>query len=116
MTDIKQLAAVTALNKMLAGRYFDICTIDRIASMLNIHQEGDAYKILRTLHCVHYGDMPAALKAALPDLIAQCFANGPAFQINIQTLERALPANEPGSSPEEVKKPGLLARLTGAMP
>lgn len=72
MDDLKQLAAMTALNKMLASHYFDITTIDRIGDMLSINPRGEAYTVLRTIHCVHYDEMPKPLRDAIPDLIRQC--------------------------------------------
>ena len=36
MDDIKQLAAIMALNELLANKYFSICTIDNVAKLLNI--------------------------------------------------------------------------------
>lgn len=72
MDDLKQLAAMTALNEMLAGNHFSICTIDRVATLLSVNPKGEAYDTLHTLHCIHYDKMPTRLRDAIPDLIRQC--------------------------------------------
>jgi hypothetical protein len=69
MSDIKVMAATAALQKMLTQSYFDICTIDNIIKMLCLVPDKDAYDILRTLHCVHYNQMPAELLEQLSILI-----------------------------------------------
>ena len=69
MTDLKLLAAQAALAKMLASDYFDICTIDRVTEMMGIKPDREAYGILRTLHCVHYNQMPRQLLEGVPELI-----------------------------------------------
>lgn len=72
MDDIKQLAAMTALNNMLAGEHFSICTIDSVANLLNVHPKGEAYTTLHALHCIDYAKMPPKLREAIPELIRQC--------------------------------------------
>lgn len=70
--DLKQLAALTALNAMFSKNYFDICTIDSVATMLQVNPKGETYDLLRTMHCVHYDKMPRELRGQLPDLVMQC--------------------------------------------
>lgn len=72
MDDLKQLAAMTALNEMLAGNHFSICTIDNVGKLLGVNPKGEAYDTLSTLHCIDYSKMPAKLRDAIPDLIRQC--------------------------------------------
>ena len=68
-----QMAVASALNKILTQSYFDICTIDKCAEALNIRvKDKQEYKILSTLHCVNYGQMPRELRSQLPKLIAEC--------------------------------------------
>lgn len=85
-TDLKQQVALTALNSMMAGTYFDICTIDNIAKMLEIHAKGEAYNTLRPLHCIHWSAMPQEVREAVPSLIQECLGVAPAFRF--QTMER----------------------------
>ena len=46
MTDqqLSYLSVLTALNKMMAGKYFDICTVDTAAQALGTIPDGAAYK------------------------------------------------------------------------
>lgn len=89
MEDLKKLAAITALNKMLSDGYFSICTIDTIAKMLAVTPPSQPYSILHTLHCVKYADMPPEIKAALPDLIRQCLDLAPDFRFGQPPPPRA---------------------------
>mgnify|MGYP003575110064 CR=1 FL=1 len=79
-TDLKQLAAVTALNEMMAGSHFSICTIDRIATMLSVNVKGEAYEVLHTLHCINWAKMPQELREAVPGLIKECLGFAPVYQ------------------------------------
>lgn len=87
MTDqqISHLSALTALNRMLIGSYFDICTIDKIVKLLATAPDGRAYRILHTLHCVHWCDMPPELRDAVPRLIERCI-NVPAHQFQLTQI------------------------------
>lgn len=80
-------AAVTAMNKMLRSSYFDICTVDSVAKMLGIETKRDSYNILRTLHCVHYNEMPIELRNKIPMLIADALDNPPPFQFTQPTKQ-----------------------------
>lgn len=72
MDTTQELAAKTALNKMMKDGYFSICVIDNIVKMGNILPNRRAYDILHTLHCVHFKDMPTELYEQLPTLIREC--------------------------------------------
>ncbi len=85
MDDIKALAALTALNEMFAGTHFSICTIDKVATLLDIHPQRDAYETLQALHCVHWSKMPRELRDRMPELIQQALTNGTAaFQFELK--------------------------------
>ncbi len=71
MDDLQKMAAKCALRKMEQQGYFSICTIDSTLSMTRGIGSGDDYRILRTLHCVDFKDMPAELLRGLPLLIAR---------------------------------------------
>ena len=79
---LTHLSVLTALNKMMSGGHFDICTVDMAAKALGTIPDGAAYKILRPLHCVHWQDMPPELRAAVPKLIERCL-HVPAYQFQI---------------------------------
>lgn len=83
----KRLTIELALKKLLNSKSFSICTIDKIADLMDCRATGPAYDILSTLHCIDYGDMPAELQRQLPDLIISAF-NGPIQTINIEDILR----------------------------
>lgn len=92
MSDIKVMAATAALQKMLAQKYFDICTIDNIIKMLGIVPDREAYSILHTLHCVDYDQMQPELLEQLSVLIMRVL-DSPRMdtsRINIVTDGRGL--------------------------
>lgn len=108
MTDtIKQQVALTALNSMMAGAYFDICTIDNIAKMLEIHAKGEAYNTLRPLHCIHWSAMPAAVRDAVPGLIQECLGFEPTFRFKTMQPEVI------EVSPFGARRPWMLRLLGG---
>lgn len=76
------LSVLTALNKMMSGEHFSICTVDEAAKTPGTMPAGAAYKILRPLHCVKWVDMPEELRAAVPKLIERCL-RVPAYQFQI---------------------------------
>ncbi len=106
MDDLKQQAAIAALNQMMSKGHFSICTIDTIASMLGITPDPDAYALLRTLHCVDYTAMPRDLYARLPDLIQAALSGHQVFQFAL----RSPPAGQIVLI-EQPTKPGMLQRL-----
>lgn len=81
MSDLKNLAALTAINTMMQGGHFSICTIDKVADLMGINCRGsDAYKTLSTLHCIDYAKMPRELRDAIPGMIEQILGIAPAYQ------------------------------------
>jgi hypothetical protein len=106
MDDIKQLAAITALNKMMSEGHFSICTIDTITKMLGITPEPEAYAVLRTLHCIDYTAMPRDLYARLPDLIQAALSGHQVFQFALRA-----PASQQITLIQPPAKPKLLQRL-----
>ncbi len=65
------MAAKTAILKLVSESYFSISAIDSINEMTKRVPDGDAYRILRTLHCCHYRDMPKELLREMPMLISK---------------------------------------------
>lgn len=82
--ELKQQAAIAALNKMMSQGHFSICTVDTIAKMLGITPDPEAYAVLRTLHCVDYTAMPRALYARLPDIIQTALSGQQVFQFGLR--------------------------------
>ena len=82
--EIKQLAAVAALNKMMTSGHFSICTIRSIAEMFGIVPEAEAMAILNPLHCVDFAKMPRDLLASIPMLIQQALSAEQPFQFELK--------------------------------
>jgi hypothetical protein len=106
MDDLKQQAAIAALNKMMSQGHFSICTIDTIAKMLGITPEPESYAVLRTLHCVDYTAMPRDLYASLPNIIQTALSGHQVFQFAL----RSPPATQLALI-QPLPKPKLLQRL-----
>ncbi len=79
---LSHLSVLTALNKMMRSSHFDICTLDAAMKTLGCVADGQAYAILRPLHCVNWSDMPAELRQAVPKLIERCLTV-PAHQFQL---------------------------------
>jgi hypothetical protein len=104
VSDLKQQIALTALNEMMSGNHFNICTIDRVGSMLGVNPKGDAYSMLSPLHCIDWAKMPPEVREAVPSLIQECLGVSPVFKF--KTLEPLVIEVSPAP-----KKPGVLQRL-----
>jgi hypothetical protein len=75
MSHLQVTIARVALEKMLTGSSFSICTITDIGAMLDVDPRGTlAFKMLKPLHCMEYSHMPAELREAIPGLIRDAFA------------------------------------------
>lgn len=66
LSEWQKLIAAQALKKLFIGRYFDICVLDAIAKTMGVQGGGRLHDELRTLHCVDYSDMHAAIRDQLP--------------------------------------------------
>lgn len=87
--ETKSLVALTALNAMLRKSYFCICTLRRVADMLDVPVVGsEAWKVLEPLHCVDYAAMPPELIQQLPELIATCLRVEPIHQFTAEAKNK----------------------------
>ena len=82
---LQSLAVVTALNEMLEANYFDICTVDAMLKVLHLPAGGEIYDVLRTLHCIHYAQMPKELRDAIPEMLQEVLGVSPTYKF--QTLD-----------------------------
>lgn len=59
LTEFQQRAAAMGLVKMLKGKHFSICDLDKLADLLDRKgaMGGKDYVALKNLHCVDYADM-----------------------------------------------------------
>lgn len=111
VSDLKQLAALTALNHMMTKGHMDICTVRNVGEILRVDpkQDQEAYAILQSLHCVDFGKMPAELREAIPDLVQRCLGVSPIYEF--KTTRPDVRVIDVTSEPP--KKSGFL-RLLGA--
>lgn len=113
MSDLKKLAALTAINNMLAGGHFSICTIDSVADLMGIPRNScEAYQTLRALHCIDYAKMPAELRNAIPGLIEQVLGVEPAYQFATLT-SRVIEMTPAPPARQEAPEPRGVLRLLG---
>ena len=82
---LQALAVVSSINKMLQANYFDICTVDAILKVLHLPAGGEIYDVLRTLHCIHYAQMPKELRDAIPEMLQAVLGVSPTYKF--QTLD-----------------------------
>ena len=80
MDNLKQKIALTALNEMFAKGHFCICTINKVAELLDVNPKGKAYSMLSPLHCINFDKMPADVREAIPGLIQECLGGDPVFR------------------------------------
>lgn len=85
--EIKQQAALTALNAMMKKGWLDICTIDRVASMLEVVPEKESHDVLRSLHCVNFDQMPRDLHREIPTLIQRALCGADVFQFELRSAQ-----------------------------
>jgi hypothetical protein len=101
-SELKALVVKSAMRKMMQQGYFDICTVDKCLDLLGIAPVNEAYKMLRTLHCVNYNAMEPAIQSALPRLLSDTFDG-----IDIEAMLGATP-----SAKQLAEKAGFWKRLT----
>ena len=110
MDALQQLAAEAALRKMAASGWLDICTIDKILKTTGATPDKRAYDILSLLHCVHFNDMDAQIRAQLPTLLAEVLGGDPIDLVS--AVKPKSPRNEVVLF-EQPQQRGWLKRLTG---
>lgn len=72
LPETRRLVISHALNELFTKRHFNICQLDAVAELLNAPRNTDAFKLLRTLHCVDYSDMAPELRDRIPLLVNEC--------------------------------------------
>lgn len=122
LTDsLKADVAVSSINTLLRKSFFDICIIDNVAKLMGVNIIGsDAYKILRTLHCVDHAAMPRNVYEAIPALIAECFDQPEVFQFPARGHQRtplavmnAATVATATTAPAPINRTSFLRRLFG---
>jgi hypothetical protein len=100
--------AVFALNKMMRGKHFNICTIRDVADILNIRPSEPAFSKLRAMHCVDFDEMPPSIKNSIPRLIVECLGGEQPFQFYMPTS----PIKDIVATVEQPKLPAWKRVLT----
>jgi hypothetical protein len=95
MSDLKQTIAMTALNNMLKKGHFDICTIQSVAELLNVHPKVEEYRMLHALHCIDYNNMPTEIREALPELIRRCLSIDTIYEFYSMEREKVYVSRSP---------------------
>lgn len=75
LTETKRLVVTAAITTLLEKNYFSICELDKCIELVGARKDGDAYKLLRALHCVHYSKMGQELRDSVPLLINEVLRN-----------------------------------------
>ncbi len=69
MQSTKDMVIKAAVLKLFDNNYFSICCLDTVIDLVGARKDGDAYKLLRAMHCVDYSKMPNDLRARIPLLV-----------------------------------------------
>lgn len=72
MEQTKKLVVTAALGKLFDESYFCICTLNNVMDLIGSRRDGESYKLLRALHCIHYSKMDQDLRDRIPMLVNEC--------------------------------------------
>jgi len=83
--------AKVALNKMIEGGHFSICTVDDILKITKGIPYREDYEALHLLHCVNFIDFTPLMREEFPALL-QRVLQSPSMEIviNFRPLERPI--------------------------
>jgi hypothetical protein len=85
--------------------------------MLGRHPRGDAFEILRSLHCISFDKMSKELRDEIPRLIEQCLDCAPTHRFATVQRHRVIDITSPAAEaePERAEEPkrGLLRLFWG---
>lgn len=95
--DVKLMAANAAIRDMYRRGWVDICTVRKIVELLRCVPDGEAMRILETLHCVSFMAMPAELMRAMPELLERVFGG---IQIEAPQFGKPVIVEPPGETPK----------------
>ena len=73
----RRLVVTAALNELFTKKYFNICQLSAVLEVTNGSENTEAYRLLRTLHCVDYAAMSPELRNTIPQLVNECLAPPP---------------------------------------
>lgn len=71
--EIQRSAVAHSLQKMLTGKWFDICTINSCVELCHLIIPSERMAFYRTQHCIHYDEMLPEHRAVLYSMILDDF-------------------------------------------
>lgn len=102
----QRACAETEMEKLINGKWFDICSLDNLGKMLGINPERHPnYKFLRGLHCVHYADMKPDVRNNIVPAIMECLR--PDMNYDAKQILGAITAEGRNFTPIEDKPLGI---------
>lgn len=103
LSEFQQRAAAMGLVKMLKGKHFSVCDLDKLADLLDRKDAmgGKDYVALKNLHCVDYADMGQELTQQVRQKCIELLGLAPAI---VDAEFRDVPA-------EPMHKPAKRLRL-----
>lgn len=72
--------ARVTVQKIFSASFFNICYVDDCINMLKVRMTpytSKQYDRLRSIHCVSWSNMPAAVFDQLPKMMSEIFLEGP---------------------------------------
>ncbi len=69
------MVVTAAVKDLFDKNYFSICNLDNIIKLVGARAGGEAYQLLKTLHCIDYSKMQQGLRDRLPLLVNECLRN-----------------------------------------
>lgn len=69
--DIKSDACLSVLKRISETDYFDICDVDNLMKLHNIHMQKEHKDFLHSMHCINWGDMTQKTKEYIMALIVK---------------------------------------------
>lgn len=74
LPEVTKMVIATSMRAMFKNGGVSICDIDQCLKLAGIIPMGQAYQLLRTLHCVKFEDMPRELAEKIPELLKEVFS------------------------------------------
>lgn len=91
--EIKLEIIETSVKHIFRKDYFSICDVDTLLKLTGSIPDGETYRGLSALHCVHYKDMSPKLRGWLFNETIGLFAN-PGFPLeSMEPIRESLPSS-----------------------
>ncbi len=90
LPETRRLVITASLNKLFSERHFSICTLDAILDTMQGTRNTEAFRLLRTLHCMDYASMPIELRNSIPQLVNEALNPPPVECIATETAMQGI--------------------------